>query len=384
MDTTPIYRNILDNIQDSHLNFKIEMSPFSAIVHLKNSLIQDRNGVPLLPPSPTAGIVHDHLYLKSETLTKKLIKQESVINSLKSDLELAIDECEETNQKYAHLENSCDILSNKLAALEHENNQLTAILEAKIKAEKDKDLLEVENDPDTLKKEMNWMKNKNANNDLVIKKLNSEIVKTKTKAAEDILAIKKDFKQEIKSWKKDLGNEREINIKLEAKLEDLTNKDEFNNNNTDNTNAKEKPADFMKLELSPKLSSKICCTICGEAIETYTPKYFWGEEINPACAECKETSSEEDFDLDDLDTHRPLRSFSVTTSSTLADFSSTPSMVSNWIPLTYTTSPQAPGSTLSMLPHCVKWPNPGDIFISIEEALEEMRKMFEKARRERL
>ena len=52
-------------------------------------------------------------------MTKKLIKQESLINSLRSDLEIAIGECEETNQKHALLENFYETLSTKLAALEH-------------------------------------------------------------------------------------------------------------------------------------------------------------------------------------------------------------------------------------------------------------------------
>ena len=86
--------------------------------------------------------------------------------------------------------------------------QLKAILEAKIKAEKDEVLLAIENDPETLKTEMNRMKNKNANNYLLVQKINYEIVKNKTKAVEEIHAIKKDFKQEIKSWKKALGRER--------------------------------------------------------------------------------------------------------------------------------------------------------------------------------
>ena len=46
---TKIFYNILNAVQSSGLNFKIEMSPFSATIVLKNSLLKDRHGNPLNP-----------------------------------------------------------------------------------------------------------------------------------------------------------------------------------------------------------------------------------------------------------------------------------------------------------------------------------------------
>ena len=45
-----------------------------------------------------------------------------------------------------------------------------------------------------------------------------------------------------------------------------------------------------------------------------------------------------------------------------------PSMVSYWIPVNNKT-PQRPSSILSMVPHCALLPNPGDCFISVDEAI---------------
>ena len=58
-----------------------------------------------------------------------------------------------------------------------------------------------------------------------------------------------------------------------------------------------------------------------------------------------------------------------------------PSMVSHWTPITYT-SPQRPGSLPSMITHCALLPNPGSFFVSMEEVMEAMNKMFEQFRKQ--
>ena len=40
---------ILEQIKNSSLNFQIQLSPFSAYISLKKSLVKDRSGVPQLP-----------------------------------------------------------------------------------------------------------------------------------------------------------------------------------------------------------------------------------------------------------------------------------------------------------------------------------------------
>jgi myosin heavy subunit len=48
MDATNIFENLLQQIQSSHLNFKLELSPFSANISLKKSFIRNKSGTPLL------------------------------------------------------------------------------------------------------------------------------------------------------------------------------------------------------------------------------------------------------------------------------------------------------------------------------------------------
>ena len=43
------FYNILDQIQSSNLNFMLQVSPFSAQISLRKSLVKDKEGIPLLP-----------------------------------------------------------------------------------------------------------------------------------------------------------------------------------------------------------------------------------------------------------------------------------------------------------------------------------------------
>ena len=43
------FNSILEQVQSSCLNFQIQVSPFSAIIHLKKSFIKDKSGKLLLP-----------------------------------------------------------------------------------------------------------------------------------------------------------------------------------------------------------------------------------------------------------------------------------------------------------------------------------------------
>ena len=50
MAVNQAFESILNHVQSSCLNFKIEISPFSAVIHLKKSFIKNQNGETILPP----------------------------------------------------------------------------------------------------------------------------------------------------------------------------------------------------------------------------------------------------------------------------------------------------------------------------------------------
>ena len=78
------FENILEQIQGSHLNFQIQISPFSALISIKKSLIKYKSGVPLLPPSspdPASSKEIAALATKNIMLEKKLNYENAVDDS---------------------------------------------------------------------------------------------------------------------------------------------------------------------------------------------------------------------------------------------------------------------------------------------------------------
>ena len=79
MDATLKFDDILKTIQSSNLNFHLEISPFSAIIHIKKSLITNKFGVSLFPPPPDS-ILLEQEKSQNLVLTKKIDFLETVIS----------------------------------------------------------------------------------------------------------------------------------------------------------------------------------------------------------------------------------------------------------------------------------------------------------------
>ena len=77
------FHNILDGIQRSNLNFQLQVSPFSAYISLRKSLVKDLSGSVLLPP-PKASVAQPPL--PSPTLHTDVAKYLIRINELEKDL----------------------------------------------------------------------------------------------------------------------------------------------------------------------------------------------------------------------------------------------------------------------------------------------------------
>ena len=73
-----------DQVVASNLNFCLEPSPFSAVIHLRKSVIRNKSGTLQFPPQPLSVQL---LQVQSDNYrqAQKIIKLESVINSLKSE-----------------------------------------------------------------------------------------------------------------------------------------------------------------------------------------------------------------------------------------------------------------------------------------------------------
>ena len=116
------FNEILDGIQRSNLNYQIQVSPFSAFISLKKSLIKDGNGSLLLPPAQPAD-------------GTDIVKLENNLAVLKSDYKKAIDELAHTREELRSLDSNRTEVTHQLEienkALKQETKALAAKLENK-------------------------------------------------------------------------------------------------------------------------------------------------------------------------------------------------------------------------------------------------------------
>ena len=175
------FDKILQIIQKSNLNFVMQVSPFSASISLKKSLITDKSGAFCLPPESNSDQISQEAFKAMKDENTKL---ESALLNIKSELVTVTDDCEAA---YARIK------------IFEENRKTMEILEQKVaKAELDtlKVFNEKKNEVDAFKKQ--------------IKPLNDEINERK----KEITSLKKIIKERDRDLQK-------INGKYE-KLETTT------------------------------------------------------------------------------------------------------------------------------------------------------------------
>ena len=90
--TTETFHNVLQVIQTSCLNYRIELSPFSAIIHLKNSSIKDKNGNPIKDSHPMIDNQVAKMKLENDELSRKISQQDKTIQILQAKSANALDE----------------------------------------------------------------------------------------------------------------------------------------------------------------------------------------------------------------------------------------------------------------------------------------------------
>ena len=90
MAASTTFDYILEQIKTSNLNFWLQMSPFSATISIKKSLVKDKSGLPLMPP------VSKPVKLESDDtdLAQKVSKLEAASENLRKNYEDSLDDCE--------------------------------------------------------------------------------------------------------------------------------------------------------------------------------------------------------------------------------------------------------------------------------------------------
>ena len=99
-EATVTFDNILEQIQKSNLNFHLQRSPFSAVISLKKTLIRDKSGVSLPPPTSNSE-PFEKVSFENQALRKKISK-------LTEDYEDAVDDSEKAHKTIATLKDQLE------------------------------------------------------------------------------------------------------------------------------------------------------------------------------------------------------------------------------------------------------------------------------------
>ena len=126
MVATKTFEDILNTIKNSNLNFHLQLSPFSAKISLKKSLVCDKFGSPLLP-----NLVDDGkpLIERNHQLELEIVQLESRYESLAHQYNSAClmiksfeDQIKSHNMEAAHAVSECQVvidqLKNRISQLE--------------------------------------------------------------------------------------------------------------------------------------------------------------------------------------------------------------------------------------------------------------------------
>ena len=311
---------ILNQIQQSCLNYRLDVSPFSAIISLKKSFAKDKSGNPIA-----------HYPLDNEESGEAKLKLQTLEDELSSI---------QSNYK--------ELLNKYNAAVES-----MAVMEKSLK-EKDYTISSLQ------------VSYKAATN--VAEKLNSKLVETRNKFESEKELIIKEYKSEVKGWKRELGRVNKKHLKLQKKFDSL-----YTPSKQVNFYHDLEQDIFIQEQSQTIIDSTLCsrsfCSICACQILNYIPEYFLGEVVNAACELCKMNANLIDGDYSE----DPFSSF--------PNDGLPSSLVSHWL-YPYNVTTKSLVDIPSLRAHYVLTPNPGSSLISMEEFLAEFKVMMDEQRRE--
>ena len=195
MAATKAFDKILDCVKSSNLNFCLQLSPFSANISLKKTLIKDKAGFYLNPPEePGSSLPKKHDLVDIEK-AEKIIELEHIIADLRVQLEES-----QTDREHAYetIKNLKDELIIKL-----ENTETKQVSEEKACADADqleKKTLEIS----ILKEEKQELKNQIDDLQMSLQKsksavrcLNKEVIENKRKHEKSSEDLVKNHRSEI-------------------------------------------------------------------------------------------------------------------------------------------------------------------------------------------
>ena len=322
MLATNSFNNILYQVQDSCLNYHLQVSPFSAVISIKKSFVKDRSGSLILPPGTVSASSNRKLDVCDKESQAKLQQDLEILQQKHEDI------LTELTSAYERIE----LLKKKNQEQENTINELSR--------------------ENRLARDATYAINK-AHND------------ARVMYEKDKFQIFKQHKVEVKSWRRELGEMTRKHIKLEKKLKLLTEENvpvpTSSIERLDNLVLKEGVIELLEEDFD-------ICSLCGVNIRNYVPDYFFGEIINPACIKCKGPEILDPFSSFPDD--GIPSSLSCHWIPALSDF--------------YSFTPSNLSTMPSMRAHYVRIPNPGSSFTAMEDVLQEFRVIWRAQRQEML
>ena len=174
-----MFDKILHDIQSSNLNFQVQISPFSALISIKKSLVKERNGTFRLPPLQQSNQDSELSALQSE-----IAKLERMLETVRHEYEHAVDELSAANGRIKFLEECLDNTTKD--KMEEPDNDKVSQLATNLTLENETMKKTIEHQNANLKELENALEVKNK----VIENLNRNLSETKIKTKDEIDAYK--------------------------------------------------------------------------------------------------------------------------------------------------------------------------------------------------
>ena len=108
MEASASFETLLKHVE-SQLNYKLELSPFSAVISLKKSFIKDKSGNVLQPILTNYSSIQVN---QSSFLKTRILSLDNENEKLKADYTFAVNDCEEAHGAVAKLEREIERIFN--------------------------------------------------------------------------------------------------------------------------------------------------------------------------------------------------------------------------------------------------------------------------------
>ena len=242
------FYKILQDIQSSHLNFQLQLSPFSAVISLKKSFVREKDGSVCLPLE-LADTVSEFDLSALEGRNEELVKQLDILRCKYAEV---ADDCARKTEELIDSKNSISIMEDKLAKAESESVRLFEEKKTEINILK-KQIKAQNYEMESREKEATSCKK-------YIKEKEKEIFKLQSKN-ENLESNNRKLKTEIS----DLRNENKRLVKEKKKKGLLSGSEPSRNAKTNNNNTQ------LSQTTLPSSLSTLSCTPCVSVAQTLSP-----------------------------------------------------------------------------------------------------------------